>query len=145
MVKFFSKPTRETKNAICIGVASVLVFTAWWLMIDLNMIYPDLIYMLPIYNIPIILATSSFLILNMVRIFKKQCGSIPSKIFLLFGVIMALTSIASAFYIMINDHVLVDRKCSWPGLVALMGTLFIFIANLLLKFGIKKDLVKNTQ
>lgn len=117
-------------------------------MIDLDCVYPDIMEHKLVYHLPLIFATISFVIVNTVpygRSFdpfsfeNKLCNPGMWLLYLFIGLMLAFCSLIGASYILVNDFILPPRRYRWPGCAIFLQTVFIFVANMIMKFGIKQD------
>lgn len=151
---------RTSRNTVVCAIAALLFFTAWWLLIDLEAAYTDLMHLKPIYYSPVALGTLSFVIVNILAYNRSPptprseastaekgaekdkgkkgeiCNQNLRALAICFGLILAFTSLAAAVYILIQDFVHVT-ECMWPGVSILLAAIILFISNLFFKFGVK--------
>lgn len=139
----------KVKNCIYAAFSGIFFFGGWWIMIDLDAVYPDLMYLKAVYHLPIIIETLSFIIVNIVpygssldpfAFESKVCNPGMWVIYLFLGLMLSFCSLIGASYVLVNDFLLKLRRCLWPGYAVFLQTFFVFIANMLMKFGIKQEM-----
>uniref|UniRef100_A0A0N5ASZ4 Transmembrane protein 50A n=1 Tax=Syphacia muris TaxID=451379 RepID=A0A0N5ASZ4_9BILA len=136
------------RNAIASCVASVLFFSAWWLMIDVAAVYSAKDWT-NVYIIVTVFATIAMFMINAVSNSQvrgeamEECvlGTKGSRLWLMSGFVLSFASLVAAIWIMLADYVLVTGDHSnWPGVVLCFHIFLIFIASLIYKFGRTEEL-----
>lgn len=139
----------KAKNCISAACSSVFFFAGWWIMIDLDAVYPDLMNLKAVYHLPIIFATLSFVIVNIVpygssldpfTFDSKVCNPGMWVIYLFLGLMLSFCSLIGSGYVLVNDFLLKPRKCVWPGYAVFLQTFLVFIANMLMRFGMRQEM-----
>lgn len=129
-------------NLIISATASFLFFGGWWLMADKD-IY-DVTENNRLYHIPGIVATLAFLSINIVPAhffydsitYNQGCFSPGvAKLYLFIWLMISFGCLIGAFYILINDFILDQKRYQWPGYGICLQNILIFASSMLLRFG----------
>ncbi|KAK5648411.1 hypothetical protein RI129_003303 [Pyrocoelia pectoralis] len=142
-------PKTFNQNACASLISGLLFFTGWWLMIDTHVNYADIITKNGMYYLPGIASTMAFFIINMVplRMIEEpygyednaRCSILIATIILFVGLVIAFSAVIGSMYILINDFLVVSEDSIWPGFAIFLQCIFIFCANLVMKFGTKSN------
>lgn len=155
MIRLFRKMSLP-KLFVCMNRANVfaslsgiLFFVGWWLMIDINVNYFDVINKKKVYYLPGLTSTLALIIVNAVPsnlikesnayAFENNCHPFYGMIVLFFGFLTAFGSIIGAGYIIIADFILKPEVYQWPGYGIFLQNVLIFVANVVAKFCIKRE------
>lgn len=146
-VERFANVPRMKINCAVVMIGGILFFSGWWIMIDLNVVYPELISNKKVYYVPGVFATVAMLIVNMVPLnilrntyMTNDRWRMLMATFLLFlGLVMAFGSLIGASYILIHDYLVNSSEHLWPGFAIFLQNFFIFASNLIIKFGTRND------
>lgn len=136
-------------NSLLSCISGTLFFTGWWLMIDVNSNYNDVIYNSKIYYLPGIAATISLIIINYIpndltngSYFYSDvisCHPFYAVILLFLGFTIGFGSLIGATYILINDFLLKPEIYQWPGIGIFLQNVLIFASGMIMKFSVKHD------
>lgn len=146
---FFANLSRKNLSLIFSIWAGFFFFVGWWLMIDASVVYPNIIGRKKCYYLPGIFGTVALIVVNIIPnkvvygIYyteRKCCGRLMAKIYLFLGFVVAFGALIAASYIFVNDFLLIcPAMYQWPGYALFLQNLFIFIANMMLKFGVVSE------
>lgn len=136
------------RNTVCAVLSGTLFFVGWWLMIDVNVNYNDVINKMKVYYIPGLMSSLAFVIINLIpdNLIKEsydyndKCHPFYGLILLFFGFIIAFGSLVGACYIIIADFLIKPHNAQWPGYGIFLQNALIFVANMVAKFCIKHEI-----
>lgn len=140
--------TVKKLNCIVAIIAGTLFFLGWWLMIDVNAVYPSVIYERKVYYVPGIFSTVALVVVNIVpnhavnenyHLEKILCSPFVAKLCIFVGLIVAFGAIIGASYILVNDFLMRPEMYQWPGYGVFLQNAFILTSNMLMKFGIRQE------
>jgi len=136
---WFSGETR--RNSYVAIISGVLFFLGWWILIDAASVNQGSI--LAGYHMCGVFGTLSLIMVNSVSNEQIQgenfdggfLGPRGARIWLFLGFVMGFASIIASCWILFADFVAVENIRSWPGVALFLQNSFIFISNLIFKFG----------
>jgi len=137
----------EKRNNIAAGIAGILFFTGWWIIIDVTASGLNRHEFNPAYHLCGLCGTIALFIVNSVS--KAQLRGdgleidgylyicpIASLLWLFLGFLMAFACCIASFWILIGGYLNHDSiHNKWPGVAILLQNLLIFASSLVFKFG----------
>ncbi|XP_074037227.1 transmembrane protein 50A [Leptinotarsa decemlineata] len=136
-------------NAIISAVAGFLFFGGWWIIVDVNVQYRNVLENAKVYHVPGILATFALIGVNFIpsdALYDKYatpgvCNSLMARLFLMAFLMASFGCFIAASYVLINDFLMDQSQYQWTGWGIFLQNLFILIACLLMRFGKMRDLL----
>ncbi|XP_064463771.1 transmembrane protein 50A-like isoform X1 [Ornithodoros turicata] len=158
----------EKRNAIASIVAGALVFTGWWIIIDVAAHYPSNNDFNHAFHVCGVMSTLSLLMINAVSngqirgdSYTDGCmGQRGARTWLFLGFVLGFGSLIASCWILFADYVIQgrfvertmlrdpkftpvktpSRDVQWPGIGIFLQNSFIFLGALVFKFGRTEDL-----
>lgn len=112
-------------------------FAGWWIIIETNASCPDLFAERTCYYLPGIFGSVGIFMVNVLpprHYSRKYSWTLMVQLYCLLGFLIAFGALYWAAYILVNDFLLNTLMLQWPGYSIFTQNLFIFAANMCLKF-----------
>lgn len=138
----------EKRNAIASVAAGALVFTGWWIIIDVAAHYPSNDDFNHAFHVCGVMSTLSLFMINAVSngqirgdSYTTGCmGQRGARVWLFLGFVLGFGSLIASCWILFGDYVIQGKDVQWPGIAIFLQNSFIFLGALIFKFGRTEDL-----
>lgn len=137
----------EKRNFAASVVSGLLFFSGWWIMIAAASVYPNTEDLNHAFHTCGVIATIAMFMVNTISNSQLRgdtytgghMGKMGSRIWLFLGLMLTFGSLIGACVILFQGYVVPGKEYVFPGVAVFFQNFFIFLANLIFKFGRKED------